>query len=328
MKKTRNTKFGVLLGLVALGLLCTIVGTVAADNTTSTQGMQLVDDIQPYNGPIGANNSMYGLKIAFENLDDFFTFNQTDKLAKEIDHADLRLAELKEALAANRTDAADRALDQYWQNLNQTERTLEWFNQTSPIPAFNRTGSMPAPIDKGIMHVQDMIIKHQVVLENLLSSHSGNPGLARAYNNSRELELKFEQKTQTRFERVKDANNRIWLRAEHLSSGAPSLTQNRTIPTNAEGRYTPTVNRMVPEVWNQSWQNTGQTWNRTVQSPRETNPSQQDQHRPAIQVIPSHIQSPSNNQENRNGNGSGTGGWTDNGNSNRNGNGDTRFPNR
>jgi hypothetical protein len=323
-----NTKFGVLLGLVALGLLCAIVGTAAADNTTSTQGMQLVNDIQPYNGPIGANNSMYGLKIAFENLDDFFTFNQSERLAKEIDHADLRLAELKEALAANRTDAADRALDQYWQNLNQTERTLDRFNETPPMPAFNGTGSIPAPIDTGLMHVQDMIIKHQVVLENLLSSHSGNPGLTRAYNNSRELELKFEQKTQTRFERIQDADNRVWLRAEHLSSGAQNPTQNRTIPTNVEGRYVPPVNRMVPEVWNQSLEKTGQTWNRTEQFPRETNQSSQDQHRPAIQVIPSHGQSPSNDQENRNGNGSGTGGWTDNGNSNRNSNWDTKFHNR
>lgn len=85
---------------------------------------------------------------------------------------------------------------------------------------------------------------------------------------------------------------------------------------------------MVPEVWNQSLEKTGQTWNRTEQFPRETNQSSQDQHRPAIQVIPSHGQSPSNDQENRNGNGSGTGGWTDNGNSNRNSNWDTRFHNK
>ena len=75
--------------------------------------MQLVDGIQPYNGSIGADNSLYGLKIAFENLDDSFTFNQSERLEKEINQTDLRLAELEGALAANRTDAADRALDQY-----------------------------------------------------------------------------------------------------------------------------------------------------------------------------------------------------------------------
>jgi len=305
-----NTRFGVLLGLVAFGLLCAIVGTVAADNTTSTQDMQLVNDIQPYNGSIGANSSMYGLKIAFENLDDFFTFNQSEKLTKEINHADLRLSEVKEALADNSTNAADRALDQYWQNLNQTERTLDRFKENPPMPAFNGTGSTPTPIDAGLLHVQDMIIKHQVVLENLLSSHSGNPGLARAYDNSRELELKFEQKTQTRFERIQDVDNRIWLRAVHISPVTQNPTQKGAIPTNAEGRYVPAVNRIVPP----------NVRNMNVQFPQETNQSWQDQHRPAIQVIPSHVQSPSNNEENRNGNGSG--------NNYQNGNWDTRFHNK
>ncbi len=46
-----NTKIGVLLALVALGLLCAI-GPAAADNT-SIPGMQYANDIQPYNGPIG-----------------------------------------------------------------------------------------------------------------------------------------------------------------------------------------------------------------------------------------------------------------------------------
>ena len=34
-----NTRFGVLFGLAVLGLLCAI-GTVSADNTTGTQGVQ------------------------------------------------------------------------------------------------------------------------------------------------------------------------------------------------------------------------------------------------------------------------------------------------
>ena len=106
-----NTKIGVLLALVALGLLCAI-GPAAADNTTSMQGMQYANDIQPYNGPIGPDSSLYGLKLAFENLDESFTFNQTERLEKEIDHSDTRIAELESALAANQTDAADRALDQ------------------------------------------------------------------------------------------------------------------------------------------------------------------------------------------------------------------------
>ena len=52
-----NTRFGVLFGLAVLGLLCAI-GTVSADNTTGTQGVQLVDNIPAYNGSIGAGSSI------------------------------------------------------------------------------------------------------------------------------------------------------------------------------------------------------------------------------------------------------------------------------
>jgi hypothetical protein len=325
--KNMNTRFGVLLGLVALGLLCAI-GTAAADNTTGTQGMQLVDDIQAYNGSIGADNSLYGLKIAFENLDDSFTFNQSERLAKEIDHADLRLSELKGALEANRTDAADQALDQYRENLNQTEGTLERFNETRSMPPFNEAGSTPAPIDTGLMHAQEMILRHQVVLENLMSTHSDNPGLARAYDNSRDLEQKLEQKTQTQFERYQDADNRIWLRAEHLSPGTGDRMQNGTTPVYTGGRSGPDVNRIVPGSGNQRPEQTGQTWNNSGQLPRETNQTVQDQHRTAIQVTPGRNLSPSNYPENRSGNSSGTDHLTDSRHDNGNGNSDTRFHTR
>ena len=140
-----NTRSGVLLGLVVLGVLCAI-GTAAADNTTGTQGMQPVDTIQPYNGPVGADSSLYGLKIAFENLDETFTFNQSERLEKEIDHSDLRLAELEGALAANRTDAVEQALDQYWQKLNQTGQTLGLFNGTGSMPVYNGTYNWTGPM--------------------------------------------------------------------------------------------------------------------------------------------------------------------------------------
>ncbi len=323
-----NTRFCLLLGLVALGLLCAI-GTAAADNTTtSSQGMQLVDDIQPYNGSIGADSSLYGLKIAFENLDESFTFNQSERLSKEIDHADLRLSELKGALATNSTGAADEALDQYWQKLNQTERTLGLFNGTRPMPGVNGTASMPAPVDTGLLHAQEMILRHQVVLENLLSSHAGNPGLSRAYDNSRNLEQRFEQKTQTQLERFQDSDNRIWVREEHMSSGPQNGTQNGNLPPYTEVRPGLTVNRMIPVVADQNREKTGPALNGAGQFPREANQSWQDLHYPAPQVIPSHTLSTSDYQENRTGNGSGTGSLADYRHDNGNTNRDTRSRNR
>lgn len=107
-----KTRIGVLLVLVVLGLICTI-GIAGADYTNYTQGMPPAHTVQPYNGPVGADNTngtplvdpiepyhgsigadspVYGLKLAFENLDDTFTFNQTERLEKEIDQSDLRLA--------------------------------------------------------------------------------------------------------------------------------------------------------------------------------------------------------------------------------------------
>jgi hypothetical protein len=356
-----NTRFGMLVALVALGMLCAI-GTAAADNTTSTQGMQLANSIPPYNGPIGPDSSLYGLKLAFENLDDSFTFNQSERLEKQVGQADLRLSELEGALDANRTSAADRALDQYWQKMNQTGQTLALFNDTGyqpsfngtynrPVPGFNGTGYMPAytgtgalPEDNGngytqvdngneyiptsinpaLMHAQEMILSHQVLLENLMLSHPNNPGLAQAYDNSRDLEQRFELKTQVRFDRIQDTDNRIWFQPVHVIP----VTQNRTILANAQGGHVSTVNRVAPEAWNQNGEPAGHT-ERTGQPAVQTTQTSQDQHRPAVQVLPGHTQDPSNGQENRDVNRSWTGstGRDTNGNSYRNSNWDTRYRN-
>jgi Domain of unknown function (DUF5667) len=292
-----KTGSGMLLGLVVLGLLCGI--TAAAENATGTQGMQFVGDIAAYNGSIDAGSPLYGLKIAFENLDDSFTFNQSERLAKDAGQADLRLAELKSALAENSTGAADRALDQYGQNLNQTERTLA---------GFTRNGSGTAPGDPDLVNAQNLLARHQTVLEDLLATHAGNPGLEWAYNTSGQLEQKLEQKleqmTRTRFERVQDAGNRTWLRAEPLGPALQEMVQNRTLTADQEARPGFPANRMVPEIANQSRGQNGQTGN-AGQLPSGTNQSRQDQHRQVLFE-----------------NGTGTGAGP--GNSYRNGMGDTR----
>jgi Domain of unknown function (DUF5667) len=319
-----NTRFGVLFGLVVLGLLCAI-GTASADNTTGTQGVPLVDDIQAYNGSIGADSSLYGLKIAFENLDDSLTFNQSERLAKEIDHADLRLAELKGALASNRTDAVDRALDQYRQNLNQTEGTIDWLNKTRSMPPVNGTRTTPAPIDPALTNAQEMILRHQLVLENLLSAHTDNPGLARAYDNSRELEQKLEQKTQTQFERYQDAGNRTWVRPRPMSPVPGNRFQNDTAPVYVGGHGGPAVTRAVPEQGNGRAGQTVQTWNTSGQNFHPINQTQQDQHRP---VTPVHPTPSSTYPANRAINNNGTDRPTDYQHGNRNGNSDDRFHTR
>ena len=67
----------ILGGLLVMALLCS-VGTVAArdENTPGAQGtVDPSDDIAPYSGPIGADSPLHGLKLAMEDLDETFTFN-------------------------------------------------------------------------------------------------------------------------------------------------------------------------------------------------------------------------------------------------------------
>jgi hypothetical protein len=197
----------VLLGLFVLALFCTVsICAAQADNATDVNAAdaslstisvtEVSDDIEPYNGPIGADNALYGLKIAMEDLDETFTFNATERLDKRINHANIRIAEAKREMAMNRTAYAERALELYWQKLNLTETSL---------PAYPSNAT-------GLLHAQEMIIKHQLVLENLLLAHPNNTGLARAYNNSLALERKFEAKTAIRLDRMMIRDNKTILK--------------------------------------------------------------------------------------------------------------------
>lgn len=191
--------------LVTIGIAAAseeVMTTVTAEptlqettGTTDTSG-----DIAPYDGAISADNPLYGLKLAFEDLDESFTANETERVTKQMQHARLRLSEVRRELALNQTDSAQAALDQYWQKVNITQMSLAYFgaNQT------------------GLIHAQEMHQHHQMVLEELMLSHPDNTGLARAYNNSLRLEERFEEKTQMRFEKTMEKNNQTIMRAYRI----------------------------------------------------------------------------------------------------------------
>jgi hypothetical protein len=197
----KNLKI-VLAGIVVIALLCS-VGTVTAlsDNSTGAQGAKGVSDpIEPYSGPIGADSPLYGLKIAMEDLDETFTFNDSQRVEKQIDHGRVRIAEVQRELQLNRPDIADRALEQYRQKLNLTESSL------TPITT-NATG---------LLHAQEMITRHEEVLASLILLYPNNTGLVRAFDNSRLLELKFENKTEMRFTRYIEKDNKTVFKAVRL----------------------------------------------------------------------------------------------------------------
>jgi len=219
-------KRGILaIGLVALALLSSIgIAAAASANQTDHQTAPAIDTITPFHGPIGPDHSLYGLKIAFEDLDESFTVNESERLEKQVAHADNRLAELKLELAENKTDAAERALELYRQKLNQTETALALY-------APNETGTPTGPAIPGLVHAREMIMKHQSVLENLLTAHPGNRGLERAYNNSLALEQKFanrlEQRMESRIGQTIELGNATQTQLENQDFG-----QNRTLLQN------------------------------------------------------------------------------------------------
>jgi len=184
-------------GLIVLGLLA--LSGIAAAQEDTTSGTLLTDTIQPYNGPIGPDSPLYGLKLTFEDMDESFTADQTRKIDLQVEHAEIRIAEAKEELAGGRDDMAQEALDRYWQKMNLTNASIT-----------NWTGNAT-----GLLHAQEMIAKHQFVLEQLLQSHPGNPGLMEAYNNSQTLEEKFADRTAFWFNRTTGESNRTFLRPEY-----------------------------------------------------------------------------------------------------------------
>ena len=198
-RNTMKTITGIYTALLVLGLLC-LSGIAAAQQDDNTTGTLLTDDIQPYNGPIGADSPLYGLKLALEDMDESFTANETERVNKQMGHAQLRLSEVRRSLELNQSDSAEQALNNYGMKMNLTNATLtRWGSSTT-----------------GLLHAEEMIVKHQFVLEHLLANHPNNTGLQRAYNNSLALENKFAEKTAVMFQRTLGKDNKTILHAIRL----------------------------------------------------------------------------------------------------------------
>jgi len=204
-------KSGWMTGIFVFALLC-MTGTAAAlEDTTDSNGTIITGDIEPYTGSIGPGSPLYGLKIAFEDLDESFTTNETERVTKQMTIARLRLSEAYRELQLNNSADASRALELYGQKTNTTRLHLQ------TAAASNATGLLLA---------QEMAARHQLVLAGLLDKYPDNSGLMRAYNNSLILEQKFEEKTQTRFERVAQKNNATVMKAVRLEIRDQQSTQN------------------------------------------------------------------------------------------------------
>ncbi|MFZ3167387.1 MAG: DUF5667 domain-containing protein [Candidatus Methanoperedens sp.] len=147
---------------------------------------------------IGPGNALYGLKIAFENIGEVFTFNASEKLGKQVSHARKRIAEARAALRRNDTEAANKALAKYEEKINDVNGSM----------------SKLSGKDTGLINAQQMILKHQLILENLSISHPNSTGLQRAYNNSKNLEIKSASKIRQKLDINDTKENRKIPKAE------------------------------------------------------------------------------------------------------------------
>ena len=209
----------ILTGFVVIALICNVVSvTASVDNSTGAQGADGTSDtINPYDGPIGADSPLFGLKLAMENLDETFTFNDTQRVEKQLDHGRIRIAEVQRELLRNRPDIAETALEQYKQKLNLTERSLRPFTKNT----------------SELIHAQEKITKHEEILANLILQYPNNTDLIKAYDTSHSLELKFENKTDMRFTRFIENNNKTVFKAVRLEIQNQNHNNNNNGNSNA-----------------------------------------------------------------------------------------------
>jgi len=214
------------IGIIVLVLVWSAGAAVSADNVTpvptlTPSDIVITDNITPYFGPLGPDSPLYGLKLAWENLDEAFTFNTSEKVTKEMQHADLRIAEAKGLLLMNRSADAGRALDAYSEKMNLTAIDL------SLIP--NRTAGLAEAYQQHVMH--------ELALRDLIQENPNSTALWRAYNQTLDLEGKFAEKSDQRIDKLDQRLNRMTIRVERFTNRTPEQAGNgRPAPDHGNGR--------------------------------------------------------------------------------------------
>jgi len=204
------------VGIIILMVALSAGVAVRAEDTTPVPTMTpseivITDDIQPYFGPLGPESPLYGLKTALENLDEAFTFDASERVMKQMKHAELRIAEIKGLLLMNKSVEAERALDGYFEKINLTALDI------SSIPV--RT--------TGIANAYEQHVKHELVLMDLLQANPNSTKLWRALNHTRELEGTFIEKSGERIEKLTQQLNRITVKVVRIADKTQDKAEDR-----------------------------------------------------------------------------------------------------
>ncbi|MDI6885439.1 MAG: DUF5667 domain-containing protein [archaeon] len=154
---------------IAIGVMVMLVMTF-----TPVSAAQ--EDVTPYQGRFGPDSPLYGLKIAFENIDEAVSLSADAKLGKQVAYAEERIAEAKAMIEKGKSEAAEKAMEGY----------------TAKAAAIDATATRPGVTEEKLQHAQQMLSKHKAVLQGLIDDQNMpvqcKPALQRALNNSRTAE--------------------------------------------------------------------------------------------------------------------------------------------
>ena len=155
---------------IAIGVMVMLV-------MTFTPGSVAQEDVPPYQGWFGPDSPLYGLRIAFENIDEAVSRSADAKLDKQVAHAEERIAEAKAMIEKGKPEAAEKAMGGY----------------TAKAAAIGETATKPDVTEEGLQHAQLMLSKHKTVLQGLIDDpdmpEQAKLALERALNNSKAVDM-------------------------------------------------------------------------------------------------------------------------------------------
>jgi hypothetical protein len=101
--------------LIATALLLAVMPLSSAES----------DEVQAYNGWVGADSPLYGLKLLIEQIDESLAGDVNAKLVKQMAHAEKRLSEAYAMALENNTGAMEAAMNEYVRKMGQINATID-----------------------------------------------------------------------------------------------------------------------------------------------------------------------------------------------------------
>lgn len=134
-----------------------------ADDAPAAAEEITTSDLGVDNPGLLPTNPFYFLKEWGRGIRMFFTFDKVAKIEYELKIANQKAAELKkvEELRPNNTEALQKALDNYNENIEKLNNRLQSLQETSGNPN----------VDKLLDNLEERAVKHQQLFEELKAKH-------------------------------------------------------------------------------------------------------------------------------------------------------------